>query len=61
MNCVASHGCERHFVIVKWAIEMCVRRNCRCGIGLAEQVKGDFGLGKEFAPKAEREIIGDPG
>ncbi len=20
--CIASHGCERHFVIVKWAIEM---------------------------------------
>ena len=32
-----------------------------CGIGLVEQVKGDFGLGKEFVPKVERETIDDPG
>jgi hypothetical protein len=27
---------------------------------LAEKIKGDFGLGKEFVPKGEREIVGNP-
>ena len=58
--CVASHGGERHCVIVERAIEVCICRDCRCGIGLAEKVKGDFGLGKEFVPKGEREIVSDP-
>ena len=57
--CIATHGRERHFVVVKRTIEVCVCRDCRCGFGLAELIKGDFRLGKEFVPKVEREIIGD--
>ena len=42
---VAAHWGEGHAVVVEWAIEVSVGRNCGRGIGLSEDVDSDFGLG----------------
>ena len=33
---LAAHGCQRHFVVVKRPIQVCVGRHCGCGVGLAK-------------------------
>ena len=32
---LASHGGEWHFVVVEWAVEVCIRRQLWIGVGLA--------------------------
>ena len=53
----AAHGSQRHFVVIKRAIQVGIGRHGRGGIGLAEQVDGDLSLGKEFVPEVQREAF----
>ena len=53
----AAHRSQRHFVVIKWAIQMGIGRHSRGGIELAEHVDGDLSLGKEFVPEVQREVF----
>ena len=57
----APHRGERHLIVIERAIQVGVGRNCRVGIGFAEKVNSDLGLGEEFVPEFHGEVVGYTG
>jgi len=49
---VATHGDKGHLVVVKGAIKLSMGGYGWCGVGLSEEIDGDFGLWQELVPEA---------
>ena len=55
----APHWSQWHLVVVEVSVKVGIDGDCGRGIGLVEEVNGNFSLWKQFVPKFEWEVIGN--